>query len=243
VDETRKGLNFHAFVAKVSKAGYGRVAGRQKVADPWFPTTDELVDLARWPRDDGNPLDPIESTGTNRFSYIGVAPKKLLGDLNTAKGKPGDYFNLENLMAIVANRAMNRYENNTAIGQRYYNEMRKCVREAQVGRKLDGDGGRLKKTAWKLLEQWIAAQPAPYKVEKKSIVETQLKIKPTTVLADESTTFAGQKYEGLDWAKTKKAITAKVGKKAVEGAFYKDLFKFIGTMSMDMVSCASAFVS
>jgi hypothetical protein len=70
-----------------------------------------------------------------------------------------------------------------------------------------------------------------------------LKIKPTTVLADESTTFAGQKYEALHLSNTKKAITKTVGQKAVEGDFYKDLFKFIKAMSLDMVSCASTFVS
>jgi hypothetical protein len=243
VDETRKGMNFHAFIAKVAKGGYGRVAGRQKVADPWFPTTEELVDLARWPRDDGMPLDPIDSTKTNRFSYVGVAPRNLLGKLNEAGKKPGDYFNLENLMAIVANRAMDRYEKNTAVGQRYYNEMRKCVKEAQIARKIDG-GDHTKDTSWKLLEQWLGAQPDKYKVEKKNIEKSLLKQQTVTVLPAESTIFAGSQYKDMDWVATRTAITKKVGKKAVGGVFYKgNLFKFFKKMAADMVSCASTFVS
>jgi hypothetical protein len=243
VDETKKGMNFHAFMTNVAKGGYSRNEGRVKVGDPWSPTMDELTGLARWPRDDGVALEPEDSNKAGRFSYVGVSPGKLLGKLNEAGSKPGTYFNLDNILAIVANRAKDVYASNPEIGQRYYNEMRKCVKEAQIARKIDG-GDHTKDTSWKLLEQWLGAQPDKYKVEKKNIEKSLLKQQTVTVLPAESTIFAGSQYKDMDWVATRTAITKKVGKKAVGGVFYKgNLFKFFKKMAADMVSCASTFVS
>jgi hypothetical protein len=240
VDTSRKGMNFHAFMTKVAKGGYGRGQGRLNIKDPWFPTMDQLSGLARWPRDDGVPLDPENSNKPNRFSYIGISPGSLLGDLNEAGKKPGNYFQFDNILAIVANRAKDVYEKNPKIGQQYYDEMRKCVQEAQVARKMDG-GDHTKDTSWRLLEQWLATQPDKYKLEKRKIDKALLKQKEVKVRSHESTLFAKEKYTDMDWVTTKDDIK-KNGGKAANGPFYQELFEFFKTMAADMVSCASTFL-
>ncbi|KAM7192237.1 hypothetical protein V8F20_008939 [Naviculisporaceae sp. PSN 640] len=163
----RYGLNVHAFCAGVSKKEfeYGRIAARARIADPWAPdfraaymeTKDangryvgEPRTIARLPRDNGVPLDPIKPDGSfadedskNKYTWGGYNPTTVLGDLNAAKGKTqGNYFQVDNVLGILAKRASELYQKNPTVARPYYERMAVLADEAAKIRKIENQGNQ-----------------------------------------------------------------------------------------------------
>ena len=161
----RYGLNFHAFVtgAQGTTSSYGRAAARKKIKNPWEPPLSVWADtrkgesysgernnIARLPRDDGKPLqdlddttnDPIQSKqnlAKKKWSYEKLDPALLFGGLNKATGYDADYFDFDNMLAIIAKRASELYQKNPTVAGPHYEAMIKAADEAKLGRDLDGE--------------------------------------------------------------------------------------------------------
>ncbi|KAK5652625.1 hypothetical protein OQA88_10218 [Cercophora sp. LCS_1] len=155
------GLNFHSWAAGVDKGGYyGRTAARTRIADPMDPdfkaafadvktdgkTYDEpRRNIMRLQPESFN-LDPYNSDGEfddpdslRKYSWTGMNPNFLLGDLNKAKrgAKLGDYFEFDNLLGLTAKRCSELYEKNPTVAGPHYAKMAHALEQAHLGRQME----------------------------------------------------------------------------------------------------------
>lgn len=245
IDKSKYGMNFHAFCKYTNNQGYGRDVGRQKVANPWSPTIEEVKDISRWEYDASSGLklatqeeidedkrkypDPRKSKipGAKLTSFNGFSPQKLFKGL-----KVGDWANQ---LQVAAELASKNYEKNPGVAGPHFDKMIQSTRDAQVARKIDS-GDFQKTRVWQMVEAWKKLQPTnaySAKIDKGMIKEKTDKIR-----SSESTVYAGDKYNNLDPKKTLKALQDKFGAKSMEKKFFTDLNTFLKDMAKDFVRYA-----
>lgn len=242
-DTSKYGLNFHAFCKYANNQGYGRDVGREKVADPWKPTLEEVKGIARWAYDEGsgqklatdkeieddlkkNP-DPKKSKipGNKLTSFNGFSPKKLFKGLPT-----GDW---SKQLGVVAELASERFKKNPDVAGPHFDKMIEATKEAQVARKLDS-GDFQKTRVWQMVESWIQLQDKnPYS---KNIVKSMIKEKSVTIQESQSSVYAGEPYKNVDPSGTMKALQNTFGKDKMQHEFFQDLITFLKGMAQDFVS-------
>ncbi|KAK0620500.1 hypothetical protein B0T14DRAFT_497018 [Immersiella caudata] len=159
-DTSRLGLNFHAFIQGTQRDGsqYGRIEARSRVTDPWNPTLANFADvkvgdrytvrnnIARLNPDGGTLdwIDPVTNEGRNknseRFSFTGFNPGKVLGQLNLHNGdhtSAGNYFDFDNMMGTVARRCAWLYQQDPVRGAPYMAQIQRSLDEARGARSLE----------------------------------------------------------------------------------------------------------
>jgi len=243
-DESKYGMNFHAFCKSTNNQAYGRVEGRKRVKDPWNPTLEEVKDISRWPYDpeDGKTLatdqeiaddkkahpDPRKSKipGWKKTSFNGFAPTKLF------KGLALKDWNKQ--LETAAKWASEQYEKDPQVGKPHLTKMAEATREAQVARKIDS-GDYQSQRVWQMIENWNKLQAKnafSSKLTKAMIIE-----KTDTIKSSESTLFAGKKYQNVDPEGTAAALQKAFGKAQMQRDYFKNLRAFLSNMAKDFVSC------
>lgn len=208
----RYGMNFHTFAVATesNESRYARLEGRAQIADRWMPKPQEVVGIARWPFDNKSIKmgpDPDNKKDPNRYSYRGFDTIKMLGTLNAKPGalKNDDYFNFDNMLKIVSQRAKDLYERNPEIGRPYFENMVKCLKEAQVARRMEAAAFR-KKGVWYHLQKLDAEENKKTRQLSASWMESsKIKIK-----GSESTVFKNWEYEDLDVRKTAERMEKRI---------------------------------
>ncbi|KAK4211738.1 hypothetical protein QBC37DRAFT_389408 [Rhypophila decipiens] len=224
------GLNVHAYTAGIAKGDYGRVAARTLpgMDDPWNPDfraayvekkdangnyVGEPRTIMRLPRDSGPALDPINSDGTfanekspNKYSFQGFDPDAVLGPLNGAKGvAAGNYFQLDNQLAIVAKRCSQLYQKNPDLARPYYEKMARALENAQRIRLLESRGFQIEsaKTWLKQYEDKNKIKGAPLSGNTTPL-QIKLKPEPKDQTPDSKSWSYGWRWRELDIEATEK---------------------------------------
>lgn len=222
------GLNFHAWMAGVDAQGkYGRAAARSRIDDPVDPDfkaafgdekdangnyVEPRKNIMRLPPNDGRALDPIRPDNSfakprslNKFSFTAFNPNEIFGGLNKAtKGmNPGNYFEFDNMLGIVAKRCSDLYEKNPAVGKAHYQAMTDALRNAEEGRRMESRKFQVE-GAYKVLEKYETSKHLKEGTisRQKNILKTKTKVEPTT---KSGSWYPGWKSEKLDLSATKKS--------------------------------------